>query len=201
MRLLPGHRGLQADVAPSWTHSWNTEKPAAPPRPREDTTHAFALWYAVFFFFFLIKIADPGIATEPRGLTASQSRPADTLPPLPSLGRSAALDVRATSSYEVAARGDAAQASFDRKLSHYRDEISEVRNQGIHCRTLLTLSPVGTANRCRRTRSSADGNMKHKLLFQRWMTGSSAKSFGRGRMAPRRYHRQDPASLGPRLSS
>ena len=28
-------------VAPSWTHSWNTEKPAAPPKPHEDITHTF----------------------------------------------------------------------------------------------------------------------------------------------------------------
>ena len=41
------------------------------------------------------------------------------------------------SSNAAAARGDAAQASFDRKLSHYRNEISELRNQGIHYRPLV----------------------------------------------------------------
>ena len=35
-----------AYVAPSETHSWNTEKLAAPPKPREDTAHAFTLWFA-----------------------------------------------------------------------------------------------------------------------------------------------------------
>ena len=29
-------------VAPSWTHSWNMENPAALAKPHEDTTHAFA---------------------------------------------------------------------------------------------------------------------------------------------------------------
>ena len=33
-------------VAPSWTHSWNMWKRAAPPKPREDTTHTFTLWSA-----------------------------------------------------------------------------------------------------------------------------------------------------------
>ena len=31
-----------ADAAfASWIHSWNTQKPAAPPKPHEDTTHVF----------------------------------------------------------------------------------------------------------------------------------------------------------------
>ena len=41
------------------------------------------------------------------------------------------------SSDAEAARGDAAQAAFDRKLSHYRDEIFELRDQGIHYRPLI----------------------------------------------------------------
>ena len=51
-----------------------------------------------------MKLADPGITTEPRGLTASQSRPADifTIDAVP--GRSAALDVCVTSSIAAAAR-------------------------------------------------------------------------------------------------
>ena len=36
-----------ACAAPSWTHSWNMARPAAPPKPCEDTTHAFTLWFAV----------------------------------------------------------------------------------------------------------------------------------------------------------
>ena len=36
-----------ACATPSWTRSWNTEKPAAPPKLRGGTTHAFTLWCAV----------------------------------------------------------------------------------------------------------------------------------------------------------
>ena len=94
-------------------------------------------------------------------------------------GRSAALDVCVASPNAAAARGDAAQASFDRKLSHHRDEISTVdllsgRQTGDHtqpshehCSVQQTLHPAGMASRCRLNRSSADGR-KHeisKLLF------------------------------------
>ena len=41
-------------------------------------------------------------------------------------GRSEALDVCAASSNAATARGDAAQAGFDRKTSHYRTEIPEL---------------------------------------------------------------------------
>ena len=71
-----------------------------------------------------------------RGLTATQSRPADLFTTAAVPRRSAALDVCAASPNEAAARGDAAQAAFDRKLSHYRQEIPHLRNLGIHCRPL-----------------------------------------------------------------
>ena len=58
-----------------------------------------------------IKLADPGITTEPRGLTASQSRLADMFSTAAFSGRSAALDVCVASSTAAAARGDAAQLS------------------------------------------------------------------------------------------
>ena len=34
------------DAAAPWTHSWNMQKPAAQPKPREDTMRAFTLWSA-----------------------------------------------------------------------------------------------------------------------------------------------------------
>ena len=61
-----------------------------------------------------MKLADPVITTEPRELTASQSRPADILTAAAVPGRSAALDVCAASSIAAAARGDATQTAFDR---------------------------------------------------------------------------------------
>ena len=69
-----------------------------------------------------MKHADPGFTAEPRGLTASQSRPADIFTTAAVLGRSTALDVCVASSLAAAARGDAAQAAFDRTLSHYWNE-------------------------------------------------------------------------------
>ena len=84
-----------------------------------------------------MKLADPNITTEPRGLTASQSRPADIFTTTAVPGRSAALDVCIASSNAAAARGDAAQAAFDRTLSHYSREIPELQNQGIHYRPLV----------------------------------------------------------------
>ena len=58
--------------------------PAAPPKLREDTTHALVCG---------LKVADAGITTEPRGLTATQSRPADIFTTAAVPGCSAALDV------------------------------------------------------------------------------------------------------------
>ena len=84
-----------------------------------------------------VKLADLGITTERRGLTASQSRPADIFTTAAVPGRSAATDVCVASPSAAAARGDAAQASFDRKFSHFRDEISDSRDRGTHNRPLF----------------------------------------------------------------
>ena len=53
-----------------------------------------------------MREADPGITTEPTGLTASQSKPADMFTTAAVPGRSAALDVCVASSIAAAARGD-----------------------------------------------------------------------------------------------
>ena len=58
-------------------------------------------------------------------------------PPLLFPGRSPALDVCVASASAAAARGDVAQASFDRKLSTCKNEIPDVRDQGIHYRPLV----------------------------------------------------------------
>ena len=65
-----------------------------------------------------MKLADPGITAEPRGRAASQSRAVNIFTIAADPGRSAALDI--ASSIAAAARGDAAQAAFDRKLSQNR---------------------------------------------------------------------------------
>ena len=84
-----------------------------------------------------LKLADPGITTRPRGLTETQSRSADLFTTAAVPGRSAALDVCVASSNAAAARGDAAQAAFDRKLSFNMHEIPDLRNQGIHYRPFV----------------------------------------------------------------
>ena len=105
-----GQALISADsVVSSLTHSLNTERLAAPPEPPEETTHVFAASLGG------LKLADPGITTESRGLTATQSRPADLLTIRAVPGRSAALDVCVASTKAAAARGDGAQAAFDRK--------------------------------------------------------------------------------------
>ena len=106
-----------AQAAPSWALSWNTEKAAEPPKLRGDTARARSrcgMW-----------------------LKTRRPRPPDIFTTAAVPGRGAALDVCVASSNAAAARGDSAQASFDRKLSHNRDEISELRNQDIHCPSRL----------------------------------------------------------------
>ena len=49
--------------------------------------------------------------------------------------------------------GDAAQAAFDRKLSHYRQEISDLRNQGFHYRPLVW-TPDGRPDMLARERAA-----------------------------------------------
>ena len=73
----------------------------------------------------------------PRGLTASQSRPADVFTTAAVPGRSAALDVCVASSIAAAARGDAAQAAFDRNLAHNRDEIGVPAGNRVFTAALL----------------------------------------------------------------
>ena len=95
----------------------------------------------------------------------------------------ASRDVRVASCIAAAARGDAAQAAFDRKLSHYRNEIGELRQQGIQYRppvrprtgdriqpslerfgTRQTSPPVETDSISRRNPFIAGGNTKSKSL-------------------------------------
>ena len=125
------YRLWSEQAVPSWTHNSNTEKPAAPPKPLVGH-HA-----CVRAVLGGLKLADPGITTEPRGLTGTQSRPADLFATSAAPGLSAALDVCVASPNAAAARGDAAQAAFDRQLSNYRHEIPDLRNQGIHCQPLV----------------------------------------------------------------
>ena len=84
-----------------------------------------------------LRIADPSVTTEPRGLTTTQARPADILTIAAVPGRSAALDVCIASPNAAAAQGDAAEAAFRRKLRHYRNVIPELAAAGIVFRPLI----------------------------------------------------------------
>ena len=138
-----------------------------------ETTRGHACVHAVVCG---LKLADPCITTEARGLTATQSRPADIFTTAAVPGRSAALDVCVASSIAAAARGDAVQASFDRKLSNHRNEIPDLRNQGIHYRPLVWTADGRTHPAVTRTlqyagdiASSRNGRqMSAKSLQRRW---------------------------------
>ena len=88
-----GWEVASADAAvPSWTHNWKTQETC---RNAEATRGHYACVRAVVC---AMKLADPGITTEPRRLTASQSRPTDIFTATAAPGRSAALDVCSGSS-------------------------------------------------------------------------------------------------------
>jgi len=84
-----------------------------------------------------LKLADPAVTTEPRGLTSFTSRPADILTNAAVPGRSAALDVCVASPNASIAQGDAAEAAFVRKLRRYRQEAIELARAGIAFRPLI----------------------------------------------------------------
>ena len=76
----------------------------------------------------------------------------------------------------AAARGDAAQTAFDRKLSKYRNEIPDLRNQGIHYRPLVWTADgrphpavTRTLQKAADIASSRNGQqMSAKSLQRRW---------------------------------
>ena len=84
-----------------------------------------------------LLLADPTATTEPRGLTTTQSRPADILTYAAVPGRSAALDVCVASPNASSAAGDAAESAFRRKLHRYRREIPELAAAGIVFRPMV----------------------------------------------------------------
>ena len=87
-----------------------------------------------------LRLADPGVTTEPRGLTDTMARPADIFTNAAVPGRGAALDVCIASPSAAAASGDAAAAAFRRKLRHYRHVIPQLARAGITFRPLVWTS-------------------------------------------------------------
>jgi hypothetical protein len=87
-----------------------------------------------------LRLADPGVTTEPRGLTDSMARPADILTNAAVPGRGAALDICIASPSASAAAGDAAAAAFRRKLRKYRHVIPQLARAGITFRPMVWTS-------------------------------------------------------------
>ena len=111
-----------------------------------------------------MKLADPGITTEPY-------RPADISTTAAVPGRSAALHVCVASSIAAAARGDAAQATFDRKLSQYRNEMGELRQQRTHYRPLVWTAAAPSRH--------SNASVRGRHCFQPERATFSAKSLHR----------------------
>ncbi len=88
----------------------------------------------------MVRLADAAATTEQRGLTDTQSRPADIYTNAAVPGRGAALDVCVASPNVSAAAGDAAEAAFRRKLRRYREEIRQLSAAGICYRPLVWTS-------------------------------------------------------------
>ena len=127
--------------------------------------------------------------TEPRGLTASQSRPADIFTTAAVPGRGAVLD--ACRLLCAAARGDAPQASFDRKLSQLQRRNLGIAQPG-HLLSPSRLDSGRATTPC--CHSDTAARSRHRIQPQRPAdvgeiapaqmdhdTGSSAKSFGTGK--------------------
>ena len=81
------------------------------------------------------------------------------------------------------------QASFDRKLSHCRDEISELRNQGSHYRPLVWTADGRPYSAVTRTlqcaadiASSRNGQqVSAKSLHRRWKHQTKSLFYGGAR--------------------
>ena len=84
-----------------------------------------------------LRMADPGVAVEVRGLADNNARPADihTIAAVP--GRRAALDVCICSLNASTAGGDAATSAFREKLRKYAAIIPQLHRDGIAFRPLI----------------------------------------------------------------
>ena len=104
-------------VAPFWTHSWSVERPAAPPKAHEDN-------YACTFMPCCVDSNSQTQASPPNPEGSQRRNPGRLIFSLPLLSQDAAPPWMCVASPNAAAaRGDAAQAAFDRKLTDYRNEI------------------------------------------------------------------------------
>ena len=119
-------------------HSWNMAESLQHHRSHAgNTVHAFTMWCAVE------NSQTQASPRNPRGLTASQSRPADIFTTAAVPGRSAALDVCVASSNAAAARGDR-RRHLIANCHTTGTKFREARNQGIHYRPPVLDSRMAT---------------------------------------------------------
>ena len=166
-----------ACTAPSWTHSWNTEKLAAPPKPREDTTRAFTLWFAVKNLQTQASLRNQGgsqlrnpgrlICSLPL-LSQDVVRPWMFVCPPPMQQQHeesrrkrhliASFPATETKSLNCVTR------AFTTALLSGRRTADRTQPSREHCITPLTSLPVETALRCRRNHSSAGSSAPESSL-------------------------------------
>ena len=153
-----------------------------------------------------LKLADPGITTEPRGLTGTQARLADIFTTAASQDavrpRMCVWSLLTQQQLEETQR----KQPFDGKLTHCRHEIPDLRNQGIHFRPLVWTAdgrPHPAVTRILQyvadiasRRNGQQISAKSLQLESRHDTGSPTEPFSMSRKAPRRYPRQSSQSLG-----
>ena len=155
-------------AALSWTLSRNAETCSTAEATQGHSTCVHAAVCGM-------KLADQGITSEPRGLTASQPRPVDIYHrccPRTQCGPGCVWPPP----LQRQLAGHAAQAAFDRKRSHYRNEIGELRQQGIQHRPLISTTDrrphpavTRTLQHAASIASSWNGQqMSAKSLHRRW---------------------------------
>ena len=212
-RVWVGKADSVAVAVPSWTHSWNTQKPAATPKPRGGTTRVFMPWSAASNSQTQALRPNPGSS-----LLGNPGRQVFS-PPL--LSRDAVLPW--TSVWPPPLQRQPAETLHRRhsiacwRTTGRKSEHSDSRTfttarlcgprTGGHTRLSLgrfstrqTSPPAATANNCRGNPFIAGCNTKSKSLScgggeQPWLA-RFPRTLCEGGVALRRYHRQSFASLG-----
>ena len=144
-----------------------------------------------------MELADPGITTEPRD--SQHCNPGRLIFSRPLLSLDAVRPW--PSSIAAVARGDAAQAAFDRKLTHHRNEIGELRQKNIHYRPRVWTADGRPHPYAADIASSRNGrHLSAKSLHRRWKHEIQIALLRR-RVALRRHHRQSTAGdMSPPLT-
>ena len=110
----------------------NTRSHVLKPRQRKATTQSVARSLADG-----MRMVDPGVALEVRGLAGMNVRPADIYTTAAVPGRRAALDICICSPNAASAGDDAAATAFREKLRRYESIIPQLHRDGIAFRPMI----------------------------------------------------------------